>query len=318
MTGFNFIGVDVAKDKFDISFYNGKRRAHHVFSNNESGFSSLLKKTQSNPLSPWVCMEATGIYSEGLAEYLVGKGVRTSVVNPLQIKYFAKSILSRNKNDKVDSETIAAYVEKQEPEQYKPKTKVQKEMRELLQVIDMLSKQSTECKNKLHAARTSPAKQVLKQMIFSFEKKKQKLMGKVAGLVELDQNIKQAVQLICSIKGVAEGTAYRLLAYLPDIKGFSSAKQLAAYIGVSPRQSESGLHKGETHMSKLGEAHIRKALYMPAMSAKRNNTYLKPFISRLEKNGLKPKAIVGAIMRKLVHLIFGILKSGKAFDPKLV
>jgi transposase len=95
------------------------------------------------------------------------------------------------------------------------------------------------------------------------------------------------------------------------------AKALAAFVGLSPQQKESGTYKGKTHLSKYGCSELRNAFYMPALSAKRYNEHLQPFVKRLEANGLAPKAIVGAVMRKLVHIIYGMLKHGTTFNPRL-
>ena len=113
-------------------------------------------------------------------------------------------------------------------------------------------------------------------------------------------------------------SAIQFLVNIPDIDDFEKAKQLAAFIGVSPQQNESGKFKGQTKMSKYGHDSLRKLLYMPALSAKNTNEHLKPFVSRLKNKGMTPKAIVGAVMRKLVYIIFGILKSNKPFNPALV
>lgn len=112
-------------------------------------------------------------------------------------------------------------------------------------------------------------------------------------------------------------SAHKILANLPSLDQFGSAKELAAYMGVSPKQCESGKYRGKTRMSKIGSATLRNALYMPALSIKRHNKHLKPFVMRLEKAGLKPKAIVGALMRKLAHIIYGMFKHDQPFNPAL-
>ena len=141
---------------------------------------------------------------------------------------------------------------------------------------------------------------------------------KIKEIVENCKSLASIVELLVTIKGIGELSAFHLIAYLPDLQQFNSAKQLAAFIGVTPRQNMSGKFQGKTYMSKFGHARLRKALYMPALSAKRYNKHLSPFVKRLEKSGLKPKAIVGALMRKLVHIIFGMIKSGESFNPALV
>ncbi|HHF7368595.1 TPA: transposase, partial [Legionella bozemanae] len=99
MSAYEFVGVDIAKDKFDSALEINKHYKHAVFSNNKQGYKAFLKWLEHYTISPWVCMEATGHYSEGLADFLMEKGIRVSVVNPFQIKSFAKATLTRNKND---------------------------------------------------------------------------------------------------------------------------------------------------------------------------------------------------------------------------
>ena len=122
---------------------------------------------------------------------------------------------------------------------------------------------------------------------------------------------------LLDIKGIGLASAHAILAYLPDIHQFGSAKALAAYAGLSPKQRESGTFKGKTCVSKYGSEGLRKSLYMAALSAKRYNEHLRPFVLRLEKNGLKPKAIIVAVMRKLLHIIYGMFKHDRSFDPSL-
>lgn len=138
------------------------------------------------------------------------------------------------------------------------------------------------------------------------------------GLIDSDASFSRLSDLLKTIPGVAEVTAHKLLAYLPDLTVFNNVKEFAAYIGVTPVQRQSGKWMGHTRMSKLGNSTFRKALYLPAISAKRFNQALASFVKRLQSRGLKPKAVIGAVMRKLAHMIYGMLKSGQAYDPKLV
>lgn len=131
--------------------------------------------------------------------------------------------------------------------------------------------------------------------------------------------LKQDADLIASIPGIGEVTVAKVLAYAGDIRRFANGKALAAFIGVSPRQRQSGSSvKGRTMISRTGHADLRKALYMPGMVALRHNTVLQVFGERMKANGLAPKAVIGAAMRKLVHIIYGVVKSGKPFDANFV
>lgn len=313
-----FVGVDIAKLKFDAKIIHEAKDYHRVFENNLTGFKAFLSWIKKYAQSPWVCMEATGHYSEPLADFLYSQKIAISVVNPLQIKYFAKAKLNRNKNDKLDARVIGEYAEIMKPKLYKPRSLQQKEIREHVQLIDSLKKQCIQFKNQLESISSKGIKKEILSAITHIQKRTDKLEGKLKQLAQKDESFSRAIELLQSIKGVGFTTAISLLAYLPDISLFKTPKQLAAFMGVSPKQKESGQYKGKTCMSKFGNPRIRTVLYMPALVVKGKNPAFKLFIERLEKSGLRPKAIVGALMRKLVHIIFGMLKNNQPFDPALV
>ena len=128
-------------------------------------------------------------------------------------------------------------------------------------------------------------------------------------------DLKHDADLIRSIPECGPKLAAQFLAYVGDVRRFRSAKALAAFVGVTPRQKQSGSSvNGRTTISRVGHARARKALYMPGLVAKRYNPVVMAMAKRLESRGMAPKAIVGASMRKLVHLIYGVIKSGTHFD----
>lgn len=315
----DFVGIDVAKDKFDVCLVEEDKSCQQtLFDNTHSGFKELVAWLKKRCKTPWVCMEATGHYSELLADFLVSQNIKTSVVNPLQIKYFAKLKLSRNKNDTVDAKIIAEYCRLMKPSLFNPRSSQQKYIRELIQLEATIRAQCTQLKVQAGCAQSKAIIKEFTKTIKVLEKRLKSLEESIKAIVEANHEWKHLVTLITSIKGFGTTSAYRLLAYLPDIKLFKNAKQLAAFIGVSPKQKTSGKYMGQTKLSKLGNSQLRNILYMPALCAKRFNEALRPFVSRLESNGLCPKAIVGAVMRKLVHIIFGMLKNKSPFNPELV
>jgi len=317
MIAYSFIGVDMAKAKFDASTLVNNKAKHRVFENNLPGFKAFLSWIQKLDDPSWVCMEATGHYSELLADYLHSQAIRVSIINPMQIKNFAKVTLKRNKNDILDSRLIAEYGAIMKPKAFVPRSAKQKEIRELIQLMDMLKSQLTQLKNQKTTVQTKSSKTEIQRAITALEKRIEKLNAKIKTAISEDAGFEELVKLLITIKGVGELSAYRILSLLPDISLFDSPKQLAAFMGVTPHQCESGAWQGKTRMSKFGNPRLRKALYMPALSAKNKNEYLRPFVARLESRGLNPKAIVGAVMRKLAHIIFGILKSRQPFNPEL-
>ena len=129
---------------------------------------------------------------------------------------------------------------------------------------------------------------------------------------------KQDAELMRSIPGVGPRASAQFLAYIWDVRRFKSAKALAAFVGVTPRQKQSGTSiNGRAMISRAGHTAARKLLYMPGMVAKRHNPVIIAMTRRLEKKGLAPKAIVGASMRKLVHLIYGVITSGQPFRAEI-
>ena len=129
-------------------------------------------------------------------------------------------------------------------------------------------------------------------------------------------DLKDRSELLESIPGIGPATIFRVLAFIGDVQRFDHAKTLAAFVGLNPTVHQSGSSvKGKPHLSKKGNSVIRRALYMPALVARRYNPVIKEFADRLKKAGKPNMVIIGAVMRKLLHIIYGVLKSGKPFDP---
>lgn len=309
-----YVGVDVAKDKFDVATYVNNRYKHSVYSNDAKGHAEFAEWLTQNTVSPWVCMEATGHYSEGIADFLVKKEIKVSVANPFQIKNFAKASLVRNKNDIVDGRIIREFCKCMEPRIYKATPKEQKQLKGLMKLLDMLKGQSVQFKNQLHSLHEDIARKILIRLNHNLEKEIIRVENKIDELINNEPSLKEKMTLITSIKGVGKLTASRVLALMPDVHSFKSAKQFAAYIGITPKQHQSGKLTGKTTISRIGDSRLRKALYMAALVAKKYNKGLAAFVCKLENNGKTPKTIVCAIMRKLAHIIFGVLKSGLPFN----
>lgn len=311
----NFVGIDISKDKFDAAILvSSGKYLDKVFENTTTGIKEfhqwLLKHTQ----TPWVCMEATGHYGRKLADFLHKKAIPVSVINPLRIKNFGKAILMRNKNDRLDARLIAQFGQAMRPRLYMPKNAEQKAMNDLVNLLNTLKMQLIQFTNQLPSIESKVAIKMTKKCILKQKKDIADVESKLAESVEQDADFKEQLALMTSIKGVGKLTSYRVLARIQDVGSFESAKQFAAFIGVAPRQCQSGKFQGKTRMSCLGDAGLRKGLYMAAMVAKRHNAALQPFVKRLAAAGKAPKAIIGAVMYKLARWIFAVLKYNKPFD----
>lgn len=318
MTQYQFVGVDVAKDSFDAVLEINKSMLHQCFSNDKKGYHAFSKWLNKHLESPWICMEATGHYSEVIADYLHSQNLRVSVVNPLQIKSFARAKLSRNKTDKIDAQIIRDYCQKMRPRTFTPRSNEHKELKDLSNLLDILKEQHVQLTNQLHSAQSPAAKAAIGRLIKKLEREIEKTEKKMSEIIKQNQKLNDSMKLITSIKGVGKQTAFKILAHIPDMNVFSNAKQFAAYIGITPKQHQSGKFTGKATMSRLGNSRLRKIFYMAALVAKRFNQSLKPFVTRLEENGKAPKLIIGAVMRKLAHLIFGVLKNKRPFEANYV
>ncbi len=312
----SYVGVDISKSSFHAAIA-GKKKAKQ-FENSTKGFALFLQWLKDNTPTPKVCMEATGHYSEPLAQCLLEHEIHTSVVNPLQIKNFARACLARNKTDDLDAKIIATFAEKMNPKAYEPTPKAQKAMRNLVQFLDILKGQHTKLLNQKSSFQEGPVISEIKKSLASLKRQMHSVEKRIRALLEEESTLKASIGLLETINGIGWLSAVRLLAYLPNIHQFRNAKQVAAYAGVSPQIRQSGNYQGKSCLSKFGHSQLRQALYMPALTAKRSNKGLREFVERLEGRGLKPKAIVGAVMRKLIHIVYGMLKTQQPFNEALV
>ena len=314
----SWVGIDVSKDKLDVLMLRQDERKFKTFSNDQAGCKQLgrwLKRQQIK--EHHVCMEATGQYSLLSAEYLYQKGYQVSVVNPLRIKAYGQSRLVRNKTDRLDAFIIADFCRSQCPPAWKPPSPAIKELQARVRYLEDLQSMRQQEHNRLHSGVTSPdIIQMLTEHIALLDQQIKTLKSDIAAWIDQHPELKRQKDLLCSIPGIADLTAAKLLAEVQDFHAFNSAAQLAAYAGVTPRQHLSGssVH-GKPHLSKTGNAHLRKALYFPAMVACKHNPFIRAQSQRLKQRGKLPKVIIGAAMRKLLHIAYGVLKSGQPFDP---
>jgi transposase len=310
------IGVDIAKKKFDVaSFVNGKPK-HAKFTNDPTGFAEFVDwfTELHGDVKPLICMESTGAYSLPLADFLVNQGHAVSLVNPAKIHAFAKSELSRAKTDKADAKLIARYALTMQPPLWIPPPAAIRELQALVRRVEHLLEMIQMEKNRLDTANSS-VKSSISNVITTLEAELKATREAIQNQINNDPDLKKRGELLDSIPGVGDATIAHLLIVLSPHHEFIKAKQVVAFAGLAPALRESGQWHGNTHIAKNGDAVLRKALYMPAIVAWGCNPLITPFCERLKANGKNGKAIVCAAMRKLIHIAFGILKSGKRFDP---
>ncbi|MEJ7577657.1 MAG: IS110 family transposase [Pyrinomonadaceae bacterium] len=318
----HILGVDIAKCKFDVCLiHSSGKLKHKVFPNTPTGFVQLATwLVKQDVMQVHVCMEATGTYGEALAYHLHAAGHTVSVINPAAVKAFAGSRLSRTKTDKVDAELIARFCLAQAPLAWTPPATELRELQALVRRLESLIEMRVAEENRLEAGsvvavvRTSVEEHVA--YLSAEIKRTEELIGTH---INTHPGLRQQHELLDSIPGIGETTAALLLAEIVDVTQYRNARQVAAYAGLVPRERRSGSSvRGRTRLSKIGNARLRKALYFPAITALRCSEFFQSWAKGLRERGKSKMSVIGAAMRKLIHLAYGVLKSGKPFDPEWV
>jgi transposase len=315
------IGIDVSKDTLDVSVFTGGKALAKKFANTDAGFSQLIGWLAHRKLGQvHACMEATGRYSLGVALALHAAGHVVSIVNPAQIRDFARTKLGRNKSDTVDAGHIREYGAIFRPPAWTPPSPALRRLCELQTMRAGFLASRIEWQNRAGSlGEQAAASELAAATIAHFEAQMKAVDQAIAALIDDDDDLRRKQDLLLSIDGVGETLAAIVLAELPPPEVLQTAAAAVAYAGLNPRQFQSGtsVHR-PTLISKIGNATLRTALYMPAMVAMRHNPAVVALAERLRAQGrLKPKQILIAAMRKLLVICFGVLKSGKAFDPAL-
>jgi len=310
------LGIDISKGSFHLELSINEKLRHRKFANRKEGFGELrawLAKHKATQVH--ACLEATGPDSEALALYLHQQGHTVSVVNPVQIKAFGQSELRRNKDDRPDAGLIRRFCEKQRPAPWTPPPVHLRELQALTRHLENLIETRQQQINRLETTNTKNVVKSLRKLVAHLDAEIKRTEQQIDDQVDRHPDLKQQSELLESIPGVGKRTAAKLLAEITDISQYKSARQVAAYAGLTPRNNRSGTIRGKTRLSKTGNARVRKALFFPAIVAKRHNPIVRAFCERLSSNGKNKMQIIGAAMRKLIHIVFGVLKSGKYFDP---
>lgn len=318
------VGIDVSKRKLDVCMARGDKFKSKVLNNTPTGHQRLLDwllERELDPADTPICLEATGPYSEAVAIVLADAGWRVSVVNPARVKGFAQSQLSRTKTDKSDARLLAVFARSVELERWDPPSHAHRALRQLVDRLQsLIDMRQQEC-NRLEALEQSEpgsVEDMVREHIDWLDQQIARVESDIDDHIDQNPDLKQDARLIGSIPGIGGKTVACIMAYVGDIRRFQSAKSFAAYLGVTPRQRESGSSvRGRTMMSRTGHAAARKSLYMPGVVATRYNPAIVAMARRLRERGLAPKAIVGASMRKLAHMIYGVIKSGRPFDARI-
>jgi transposase len=322
------IGIDVAKDKIDclwLKDITSLKIKTKVLPNSAQGFQQLklwLEKHVCTELSHiYICLEATGVYHEALAYALFKMGVKVSVINPAFIRNFAKGLGVRGKTDKKDSMVLARYSALIRPRLWQPETEDIRILKALLSRLTGLENDLQREHNRLEKAEVSQASKTVIESIELMIKQLSKEVNRIKKLIDnhIEQNpkLKKDRSILKTIPAVGEVLSREMLSVL-NSRDFEKASQAAAFVGVVPKLWESGKMKGRTTLCKNGPGRIRAVLYMAAIVATKYNPDIKIQYERLLKAGKTKMQALGAAMRKLVQICFGVLKHQSEYRSQAI
>lgn len=320
------IGVDVAKRKLQAGWLVDAQR-HRIkpkaVVNTREGWQTLLEWAQrytgASPEQLHFILEPTNVYHEGVAEYLHEAGAVVSLVNPRQLRDFARSLGVRSKTDSHDRRVLAVFGWQYAPQAWEPLPPEAKHLQQLLRRLDAVEADLQREQNRLETAEIQGNQEVIashRNVIASLQEQRKRLRRQIDDHIDGHPQLRNDAKLLETIPGVGKHMRRELTALFAAYR-FRTADQAAAYLGLHVVADESGeITKARPRLAKNGSARLRAKLYMPAIVAKRHNPRIHALYTRLCAQGKAKKTAIGAAMRKLIHIAFGVVKHQQPYDPQ--
>ena len=311
-TSHAFVGIDVAKNSLDVCVLNEDRC--FTAGNNADGFRQLLDKLPAagNCL---VVMEATGGYQHRVVGALVAAGHTVAVVNPRQVRDFARGLGILAKTDRLDARVIARFGQHANPRPVEMGSEKQAELRELVTRRRQLIELRTTEQNRLETTTTKIVRKNVRHLVEQLGKQIRQLEETIGELVQNEPELSYKAALLETVPGVGPVTVTSLLVDLPEL-GRLNRQQVAALVGVAPFNRDSGKFHGRRAIWG-GRAAVRSVLYMAALTARRFNPLIRAFAQRLEAAGKPFKVVLTACMRKLLVILNTMVKNNVPWNPQL-
>jgi len=309
-------GVDISKDFFDVVNSDGQ---HNQFTNTDNGFAQFANEIPKRAL---IVMEATGCYHHRLAQFLISKKIRTSVVNPLSVKRFRQMKMSHIKTDKADARLICEYAKQHEVPMYKGMSKSHVQCQQLFALGELYQKQHTALKNKLHSEKDmgAPSPSAIRSI-------KRQLRTLLTEILAIDKEINLLMEthypdmtkLLKGIPGIGGKTSSYLLMMTDGFKKFDNSRQLCCYAGITPSIRKSGTTiRGKSRITKIGNSKIRRLLFMCSFSARKYNSACRDLFDRIIAKGKSKKLALVAVSNKLLKQAFAIVTSGRPYSKDYI
>lgn len=291
------IGVDVSKETLELSSFDTKST---TVQNTDKGVRALTKRIKALGQTAMVCCEATGGYEKVLVAACLKAEIPIAVANPKWVRRYAQSKGILAKTDKIDAKLIADYAEKNRPRLRVRRDDWQEEAKDLLTRRSDLIAIVTQERNRLSTSPRAIIRTSIQRLIRTLTTQIKIIDARLAILRKENETFETGVERISEIQGVGVLSAMYLLAFIPEL-GSVSGNEAAALAGVAPYNNDSGKMKGKRHIS-CGRPHVRKTLYMAALSASRHNPVLKEIYDRLIAKGKPSKVALVTLIRKIVNL----------------
>lgn len=308
-----FVGIDVSKHAWDVCMLPAMVR--RSFPASEEGLAAILELLRQHPAT-LIVLEATGGYERRLAAGLQDAGCEVAIVNPRQVRDFAKALGRLAKTDRLDAEVLALFAQKIQPRPCEKCPEKRAELDALVARRRQLLQLRTMERNRLHMAEYQLTRKSIQKVSDVLQKQIDQLDAAIAKRIESDDDWRQKAQLLESVPGVGAVTSATLVAELPEL-GKLNRQAIAALAGLAPFNCDSGQYAGQRKV-RGGRASVRTALYMAALTGRRFNPILKRFADRLQAAGKSAKLILTACMRKLLTILNTMVKNNTHWNPKLV
>lgn len=318
------VGIDIAAKTFDMVIrQSGKPGKPISFQQTPAGHAAVIKQLKTlKPQS--IVMEATGIYYLDLAVAIAEAGLPVSIINPKSFRHFSALKLNSTKTDGVDAALLAEYGERMTPRLWTVPCDLYLQLRDVGRQINRLTHSRTQAKNRLHALSSTGTTLALliddeREGIALLDRRIERLTRAALTLIEQDETLSRHMENLCAAKGVGQATAISVLAELMVLPHDLKAPQVSRYAGLDIRLTQSGssVHR-PARLSKAGNAYLRAALYMPAMSAVRHDPRAKAFYDVLVSRGKKKIQAQCAVMRKYLTGMWACVRDETAFDSSLL
>ena len=318
----DFAGIEVSQDELLVALRREEQTLPlESFSNTPEGHRALLRYLARKGRVVRVCLESTGVYGLDLALLLQKQaGIEVMVANPRAVRHFAQALMQRSKTDPLDALVLLEFAARLPFKPFPPPSATALHLRALARRIEAVTDLCAAEKNRLHAASAAAAlpaavRQDIRSSIAFQERALERLARQARKLIAGDPLWQERFEQLDSIPGIAPTSAIALLSELSLLAAGLDVRQWVASAGLDPREYSSGssVHK-KALISKAGNRHLRRALYMPALVAVQHDPHLRAFYQHLLDNGKEKLQALVAVMRKLLHAIFGMWKHHQAYD----